>query len=318
MDAGWNVSLLGPITTHPLQVLITNGEERERIVLYIWNITHGGKTRKDDEYRIQFTGVSSPLLIGADARTLVLGWHESGVFAAFDAFHHQRFGRSPSLQVARTALEDARQHGLSLQQKEKAGKKEIVATFTPGFIIEYLQDVYPAYHAGVVSTIDATEAAIMHQPLDVMISPAILASLPLPRRRVIRTINQKVRERKFQHYVKLIYAGACAICGLQANLIEAAHIKAVGEDGTDEITNGVLLCRNHHKAYDAGLLGIGPDYSIRLSRTAEAKLRQGKRDGRLDEFIASSRVGQRIFLPAAREHYPNPAYLAANCKAKGR
>jgi putative restriction endonuclease len=44
---------------------------------------------------------------------------------------------------------------------------------------------------------------------------------------------------------------------LPLKLPDAAHIVPVTfPDSTDEVTNGLGLCRLHHGAYDNGLLGV--------------------------------------------------------------
>lgn len=42
---------------HPLSVTATYGDEERALLVYIWNITHGGLGRSPDEYRIQITVV---------------------------------------------------------------------------------------------------------------------------------------------------------------------------------------------------------------------------------------------------------------------
>jgi hypothetical protein len=49
----------------------------------------------------------------------------------------------------------------------------------------------------------------------------------------------------------------CAIA-LQ-ELLDAAHVKGVAEKGSDDPRNGLILCKNHHAAFDKGLLNIHPD-----------------------------------------------------------
>ena len=49
----------------------------------------------------------------------------------------------------------------------------------------------------------------------------------------------------------------CCICRCDIEeLLEAAHIEAVAERGSDSPDNGILLCRNHHKMFDAGMIKI--------------------------------------------------------------
>ena len=56
-QSNWNVQLLNNINSHPLKVNISMNDEQENLLIYVWNITHGGKTRSEDEFRIQITGV---------------------------------------------------------------------------------------------------------------------------------------------------------------------------------------------------------------------------------------------------------------------
>jgi len=42
-------------------------------------------------------------------------------------------------------------------------------------------------------------------------------------------------------------------------LLEAAHFRGRGQEGSNDPRNGIVLCRNHHKAFDDGLFAIRPD-----------------------------------------------------------
>lgn len=69
-----------------------------------------------------------------------------------------------------------------------------------------------------------------------------------------------VRDAGFRHRVKVAYGDRCALCRLGHGLVEAAHIYPVSAPGsTDRLSNGVALCPNHHKAFDAHLIFIDPD-----------------------------------------------------------
>ena len=48
--------------------------------------------------------------------------------------------------------------------------------------------------------------------------------------------------------------------------LDAAHIIGDAEDGGEPIvTNGMALCKIHHAAYDADLLGVSPDYVVHIN-----------------------------------------------------
>src|ERR1700761_5831237 len=83
-----NVLYLNP-GRHPALYRIYEGRSSLLVQVYIWNITHGGKNRSADEYRIQATGVSQ-FNPKANARNLVLGWWDDiGVFAGWDIRQHR-------------------------------------------------------------------------------------------------------------------------------------------------------------------------------------------------------------------------------------
>ncbi|HCN05110.1 MAG TPA: restriction endonuclease [Bacteroidetes bacterium] len=62
------------------------------------------------------------------------------------------------------------------------------------------------------------------------------------------------------------YGRRCAITGENiVPVLEAAHIQPVHENGTNELSNGLLLRSDMHKLFDDGLIGITPDRTIRVS-----------------------------------------------------
>lgn len=51
----------------------------------------------------------------------------------------------------------------------------------------------------------------------------------------------------------------CCLCDAPPEVLEAAHIVPVSDDGSDWGGNGLLLCRNHHALYDLGRWCLDPD-----------------------------------------------------------
>lgn len=320
-DSGWSYTLpRGLDYTLPVKISITNGIESQTILIYIWNISHGGKGRSAEEYRIQIKG-NPPLLTSNKFKTLLLGWFdEDKVFAAFDAYKHRNFtGYSPSVQVPKSTLDLAKTQPFAFHTKVIHEGKEVVVAFAQLYIMEYINDLYPQYHAQFAQGISHTEAETLETyPLDREIPEAELNKLSSERQTAIVTMSIKVRERKFQKNVWTIYHhGRCTICGLQANLTEAAHIIPVSERGTDEIVNGIQMCRNHHKAFDNGLIAVSPNFTILLNSTLAEKLVASGQGNELENFIDKSRIGEKILLPSDSRFYPKKEYLAKNCKLKG-
>jgi hypothetical protein len=55
----------------------------------------------------------------------------------------------------------------------------------------------------------------------------------------------------------------CAVCPMQVRpLLDAAHIRGVADKGSDDCRNGLILCKNHHSAFDAGLMSFHPETGV--------------------------------------------------------
>ena len=108
----------------------------------------------------------------------------------------------------------------------------------------------------------AIDAAMREQWSDSVFHPADLAA----RRRYADVIvRQRLHQRVFRDRVLLAYESQCAICHLRhTELLDAAHIKEDSDGGEPIVPNGVAMCALHHRAFDAQVLGIRPDYVIEV------------------------------------------------------
>src|SRR5207249_7731440 len=76
----------------------------------------------------------------------------------------------------------------------------------------------------------------------------------------------RLHQRPFRDRVLLAYRGSCALCRLRhPPLLDAAHIKEDAEGGEPVLTNGMAMCAIHHRAFDAHVLTVKPDYRIEIS-----------------------------------------------------
>ncbi len=291
--AGWQVEVIGPFG-HPLRVRIYGNKEKHELLIYVWNITHGGKTRSLDEYRIQLTGVDS-LSISNDYETLLLGYFKNDdieCIVAFDPSKHSTFGFSPSIQVRKGTLEEAMDKGIAFQEKTmnvKGDVDEVVIAFKPELLIQYIENAYPSYHGHAIpqKELQIVKKAIVEKE---DLSDEEMEIMPEERRRALRNISQAVRDESFRKRVFKVYDKKCAICGIQVGLVEACHIIPVRAGGTDETINGIALCHNHHKAFDFGLIGINGEYNIILNSLKIRDIKSAGIIGGLDDFIKSSRT----------------------------
>lgn len=89
---------------------------------------------------------------------------------------------------------------------------------------------------------------------------------PIVRAYVERTTRQRLHQPAFRAGVMRAYTTRCAVCSFRhASLLDAAHITADAHAEGDPVTsNGLALCRIHHGAYDANILGIRPDLTVHI------------------------------------------------------
>jgi putative restriction endonuclease len=88
------------------------------------------------------------------------------------------------------------------------------------------------------------------------------------RRYATRLAQQRLHQTAFRERVIRAYEFNCAICRLRRHeLLEAAHIVADSNPlGEPRVSNGLALCRLHHGAFDANLIGVTPDYTVAVRR----------------------------------------------------
>ncbi|MFG2697757.1 phosphorothioated DNA-binding restriction endonuclease [Kitasatospora sp. NPDC051984] len=83
---------------------------------------------------------------------------------------------------------------------------------------------------------------------------------------------RRQRDRRMRELILTAYEFQCAFCGYDGMLggtsvgLEAAHVRWWSHDGPDEVDNGLCLCSLHHKLLDKGVLGLGDDHRILVSR----------------------------------------------------
>ncbi|MGE3746735.1 MAG: hypothetical protein AB7G25_13695 [Sphingomonadaceae bacterium] len=159
---GWAVARLTHGTTHPARFTMEREGVSHTARLYIWNLSHGGKSRSESEFRIQVTGISG-FEPEPNGRTLILGWSEEfGVFVGFDVQHRLGpLGASPSIQITAATLQAGGANGAAKQDK---GKGEWALAVRPDKLGRYVQHLAAA-HAGNLGPILADERDPAADPL---------------------------------------------------------------------------------------------------------------------------------------------------------
>lgn len=87
----------------------------------------------------------------------------------------------------------------------------------------------------------------------------------------LQTVAKRIaRSRAFRQLVVAAYGNRCAVCGAGARSpsgvseIEAAHVIPRALKGSDDVRNGIALCRRHHWAFDNQLVGLTSHGHLRV------------------------------------------------------
>jgi putative restriction endonuclease len=144
----------------------------------------------------------------------------------------------------------------------------------------------------------------MRGPLDDQ--EPILVADPIQRRYTVRQTKVRHHQARFRGRVLPAYRDQCAICRLkEVRLLDAAHIVGDAEQlGEAAVSNGLSLCSIHHRAFDHDLVGVSPDYEVRIA----ARLLEDEDGPMLELLKAFDR--QRLHLPGSSAARPDRELLA--------
>jgi putative restriction endonuclease len=126
-----------------------------------------------------------------------------------------------------------------------------------------------------------------------------------PRERIEQFTSRIVRDRVFRRLVLRAYDERCAITGLKLingggrAEVNAAHIRPVEKDGPDIVQNGIALSGTVHWMFDRGLISLGDELEILISRQVNDP--EGIRG-----FINKSGAAH---LPIDSRQRPHPRFL---------
>lgn len=125
--------------------------------------------------------------------------------------------------------------------------------------------------------------------------------------------KRRARDSAFSRLVKKAYDETCAVCGSTRETpdgrpeVEAAHIYPREENGSDDVRNGIALCRLHHWAFDSGWLSLTDDYEILVADASD-------RDG---YYEFKQLEGEQIRLPDDEKLHPDPLFLEKHRELHG-
>ena len=104
----------------------------------------------------------------------------------------------------------------------------------------------------------------------------------------------------------MAYQTSCAFCNLRhRELLDAAHIIPDCEPESKPIvSNGMALCKLHHSAYDSFILGVTPDFLIKVRDDV-----LNEEDGPILKYGLKQLHNSSMILPSSKNHWPGKEYL---------
>jgi putative restriction endonuclease len=117
----------------------------------------------------------------------------------------------------------------------------------------------------------------------------------------------RLHQQQFRRMVLKAYREQCAICQLRhVELLDAAHILPDSDPrGEPVVSNGLGMCKIHHSAYDAQILGIDPDARVHIRVDVLQEV-----DGPMLRYGLQAVHGSQLQLPRKEKLKPNRDFLA--------
>jgi putative restriction endonuclease len=143
---------------------------------------------------------------------------------------------------------------------------------------------------------------------DVSTGATAIGVADAPKRAYLAVLmTRRLHQSLFRVRVLDAYNETCAVCRLRhRELLDATHIL---EDkhplGEPVVPNGLALCKLHHAAFDADILGVRPDLRVEVR---DDVLREA--DGPMLRHGLQGFDGQLISIPREKALRPNVDFLA--------
>jgi len=278
--------LLDSLRSYSEDVIFLDGQNPYRIAInkreiyvYIKNVHESGANRSNpDECRIQISRtVQFDRVLSGHRLVLVLGYfQDERVFTAWNPFLWQsRFNekRTVSDYSRFSAQERASNEGIALYRKDN---DQTVISFRPEYLGLYIDNVEK------IHSLSEGELLKLVGESDSLGGAEKDGVVELGGESLVVTHARRSRDPAFRKRVYEAYQYRCAFCGIQLQLIEAAHIVPHSHaKGTDEVNNGLCLCALHHSAYDNAVLYFDDANVIKVNNAKLNYLVKIQRDGGL-------------------------------------
>jgi putative restriction endonuclease len=141
--------------------------------------------------------------------------------------------------------------------------------------------------------------------------PELLGSPPQDRYGDPVLVKPRLGQGTFRLAVTAAYGKACSVTQEHSlPALEAAHIRPFAEEGTHEVSNGLLLRSDIHRLFDMGYVGVTPKFRFLVSKA----LRKDFENGRSYYPLHSREIG----LPSNAAERPSAAMLEWHMESRFR
>lgn len=288
--------------------------------ILIRNVHESGNNRDNqDECRIQISN-SKGLVKALNSRinVIILGFFaDENIFTAWDPliFNNRFDAKFMDTNVSQTVSVYSR---FSVQKNANQNKianyvdnnDQSIISFKPEYLGLYLENITKIHN------LDAKELIELVEFSDKENEENFSGSISIGKEKLVVTHTRYIRDPNFRKKVYESYNNKCAMCGIQLELIEAAHIVPHShETGTDDISNGISLCSLHHTAYDNSLIYFDDKFSIKINKNKMKYLEKMGLDGGFRKFEELS--FDKLQLPQNHILKPNIENISLANKIRG-
>jgi putative restriction endonuclease len=199
-----------------------------------------------------------------------------------------------------------RYRGIDPMHPDNVGLRTAMARQLP---LIYFHGVVPGRYVAFwpVHVVDDNRQALSFsvsvvQPLGTAVLPGRMAQGEADERAYgFRLLRRRLHQETFRQRVLRAYRTTCAVCRLRHDeLLDAAHILPDGHPrGLPVIPNGLTLCKLHHAAFDANIIGIRPDLRIEVRDDVLEEV-----DGPMLLHGLQGTHGSRIWVPRSLHERP--------------
>ncbi len=129
-------------------------------------------------------------------------------------------------------------------------------------------------------------------------------------------LGTRVRSQGFRKAIVTLYNHRCSLCGIRLltpeghTIVEAAHIVPWSESHDDRPQNGIAMCRLCHWSFDEGLMGVGDEYEVLVSKAVR---QDNNFPGHMETLS-----GRGIFKPESSQFWPDMKNLEKHRKERFR